>query len=132
MTPQNKPRLTFPDAVRMKSPEDFQRVYDRKKSVSDAILVIYAAANQLSHPRVGLSVSKKVGNAVIRNRHKRLFREAFRLMQHELPPGFDFILIARPGKTPPELKQVQESLRRLTADAVRKVNSLGRPRGGES
>ena len=83
------PRLTFPQSRRMKTPAEFERCYGRKKSASDGVLVVYACENGLAHPRLGCSVSKKVGNAVVRNRYKRLFREAFRLSQHDLPAGVD-------------------------------------------
>lgn len=113
-------RFTFPQTHRLKTPAQFKAVYDRKRSVSDAVLVLYAKENELPHSRVGLSVSRKVGNAVVRNRYKRLFREAFRLLQHKLPAGLDFILIPRSSDTPPSLEDVTASLRRLAGDAARK------------
>ena len=113
--------LTFPQSRRLKTPAEFKRVFDRKKSVADAVLVIYAAENYLPHSRVGLSVSKKVGNAVVRNRWKRLCREAFRLNQHELPSGFDFILIPRSSTTEPTLQRVEESLKSLVGQVVRRL-----------
>jgi ribonuclease P protein component len=119
------PDHTFPQHVRLKTPAQFKAVYDRKRSVSDGVLVVYAAANGLSHPRVGLSVSRKVGNAVVRNRWKRLLREAFRLNRHALPPGLDFILIPRSGQTEPTLEAVTASLLRLAADAARRVGRTG-------
>lgn len=112
---------TFPQHLRLKTPAQFKAVYDRKRSVSDGVLVVYAAANGLPHPRVGLSVSRKVGNAVVRNRHKRLFREAFRLLQHDLPPGLDLVLIPRTGTAEPTLEQVKASLAKLVADAAGRV-----------
>lgn len=116
------PTFRFPQHLRLKTPPQFKAVYDRKRSVSDGVLVVYAAANGLPHPRVGLSVSKKVGNAVARNRYKRLFREAFRLLQHELPPGIDLILIPRSGPEP-TLEQVKSSLAKLAKDAARRVGA---------
>jgi len=120
------PTFGFPQTLRLKTPAQFKAVYDRKKSVSDGLLVVYAAANGLPHPRVGLSVSRKVGNAVVRNRWKRLLREAFRLSQHTLPAGLDFILIPRSGQTEPALEPLIASLTKLTADAARRV---GKPEG---
>jgi len=116
--------FTFPQKLRLKTPAEFKAVYDRKRSVSDGVLVVYAAPNGLPHPRVGLSVSRKVGNAVVRNRWKRLLREAFRLSQHTLTAGLDFVLIPRSGPTEPTLETITTSLAKLTADAARRV---GRP-----
>jgi ribonuclease P protein component len=113
--------FTFPQTHRLKTPAEFKAVYDKKRSVSDGLLVVYAAANGRPHPRVGLSVSRKVGNAVVRNRWKRLFREAFRLHQHTLPAGLDFILIPRLGQTEPTLAAITASLVKLAADAARRV-----------
>ncbi len=117
------PPLTFPQSLRLKTPAEFKAVYDRKRSVSDGLLVVYAKENALPHTRVGLSVSKKVGNAVARNRCKRLFREAFRLSQHDLPVGFDLILIPRNVSTEPTVAELGESLVTLTRDAARKLTS---------
>lgn len=115
------PPLTFPQSRRLKTPEEFQHVYDRKKSAGDGTLIVYACENGLAHPRLGVSVSKKVGNAVVRNRHKRLFREAFRLAQHELPAGVDFIMIPKLGRPEPTLDAVRASLVKLAAQAAKKL-----------
>ena len=90
------PPSKFTQAMRLKSPAEFKRVYDRKRSAADGVLVVYACepAAPRTFPRLGVSVSKKVGNAVARNLVKRRFREAFRLAQHDLPP-LDFIMIPR-------------------------------------
>ena len=112
--------LTFPQSRRMKTPAEFERCYARKRSASDGVLIVYACENDLPHPRLGCSVSKKVGNAVVRNRYKRLFREAFRLTQHELPPGVDFIMIPRPGEEP-TIDALKASLVKLAQQAARKL-----------
>ena len=88
---------------------DFQRAYRRRVVASDSNLVVYGHANDLPYPRLGLSVSRKVGNAVVRNRWKRLIREAFRLARAELPEGLDLIVIPRPDVRP-ALEPLKDSL----------------------
>jgi ribonuclease P protein component len=128
------PRLTFPPSRRLKTPAEFDRCYKRRRSASDTVLIVYACENALDHPRLGCSVSKKVGNAVVRNRYKRLFREAFRLAQHDLPP-VDLVLIPRPGGEP-TLAAVRESLVKLARQAAGKLGPPAgagrRPEGGEA
>lgn len=114
-------RLLFPPTHRLKSPEDFKRVYDRKRSVSDANLIVYACENALPHARLGVSVSKKVGGAIVRNRFKRLFREAFRLLQHELPPGIDYVLIPKLPACDLGLEPIRESLLALAVQVSKKL-----------
>jgi len=114
------PSFTFPQSHRLKTPAEFDRCYKRKRSASDDVLILYACENELAHPRLGCSVSKKIGNAVARNRYKRLFREAFRLSQHDLPAATDFILIPRPGREPTQ-EAVKDSLVKLAKQAARKL-----------
>jgi ribonuclease P protein component len=99
---------------------DFRRVYDRRRSVSDAWLVVYACENGLSYNRLGLSVSRKVGGATVRNRLRRLYREAFRLSRHEMPAGLDLVLIPRGGEAP-SLEALRQGLPRLVRAAARKL-----------
>jgi ribonuclease P protein component len=80
--------------VSIKKRSDFKHVFSRGKSVAGPLFVVYAVSNGLEFNRLGLSVSKKVGNAVVRNRVKRLVKEALRV-QISLNKGFDFIVIAR-------------------------------------
>jgi ribonuclease P protein component len=81
--------------MRLRTREDFSRVYGKRIYRHAGPLRVYAAPNDLGHSRLGLSVSVKVGNAVRRNRIKRQMRSAFRLLQTQLPPGYDFIAVAR-------------------------------------
>jgi ribonuclease P protein component len=101
---------------RLRTTRDFQRVYDRRCSASDALVLVFVERNTLGYPRIGLSVSRKVGGAVLRNRWKRLLREAFRLARLQLPADIDIVAIPRPG-VEPTLQPLMASLVRLAAQA---------------
>ena len=88
-------KFSFPKSKRIRRKRDFDRIYALRQRASDQFVLIYAGPNGLEQTRIGLSVSKKHGNAVQRTRLKRLLREAFRLSQHELPRGLDLILIPK-------------------------------------
>ena len=75
--------------------DDFQRVYKGKKSKADMFLVLYALENSLETNRFGISVSKKIGNSVVRHRVSRILREAFRLNAGSFKKGFDVIAVVR-------------------------------------
>jgi ribonuclease P protein component len=105
---------------RIRRAGDFQRAYRRRVSVADQCLVVFGHPNSLPHPRVGLSVSRKVGGAVVRNRWKRLLREAFRLTRPQFPTGIDLIVIPRAG-TEPTLAALMESLVRLAGRVKKKL-----------
>jgi ribonuclease P protein component len=88
-------RYTHPKSHHLRSPREFDAVYAAKARESRGPLTVHALPNDLGHPRLGLSVSRKVGTAVRRNRIRRLLREAFRLMQHDFPRGYDLVLVVR-------------------------------------
>jgi ribonuclease P protein component len=84
---------------RLSRSRDFDAVYRHGRSVSTRFLVLYAFPREgdAGDPRLGLAVPRAAGGAVVRNRVKRLLREAWRARLPEVPPGRDYVLIARPG-----------------------------------
>jgi ribonuclease P protein component len=91
------PRLyTLPKSRHLRLPAEFAAVYEAKVRESRGPLMLYALPNELGFPRLGMSVSRKVGTAVRRNRIRRLIRESFRLLQHDLPQGYDLVVVVRP------------------------------------
>ncbi len=92
----------FPRTARLLRPAEFANVYERRQSVASGPLVVYAAANGCADGRVrlGLSVSRRIGTAVVRNRWKRRLREAFRVVRASLPAGTDIVIVVRSGAPP--------------------------------
>ena len=113
-------RYTFSKQQRLRSSREFDRVYDQKRRFSDQRLLMFAAANGMDRTRIGLSVSRKQGAAVKRFRIKRLLREAFRLSQHDLPAGYDLILIPKAG-IDASVVEYQASLVSLAKKAARQL-----------
>ena len=111
-------RFAFTSRMHMRRSADFERTYARGRSAQNATCRVVAAPNELTHSRLGLSVGKKYGNAVRRNRFKRLVREAFRLNRDKLPMGFDIVVIPR-AKSEPTLEAVTSSLVGLVGKIVR-------------
>ena len=105
---------------------EFRRVYDRKRSVSDERLIVYGCENGLPHCRLGLSVSRKFGGAVERNKLRRLYREAFRLTRGDMPSGLDLIVIPR-SPADPTLAVLKESLPTLVNALARKLAKEAKP-----
>ena len=114
------PMFEFKKNEHLRRPSDFRKVYARKRSVSDDWLIVYGCENGLPYLRLGLSVSRKFGPAVHRNRLRRLYREAFRLTRSEMPIGLDLVLIPRCAADPP-LEELKNSLPRLVGQIARKL-----------
>jgi ribonuclease P protein component len=112
---------TFPRQLRVRTQAEFDRAYQARIFAADEVLVMNACPTDLRHPRLGLSVSRKVGNAVARNRWKRLIREAFRLVQGELPAGVDLVVRPQKGAAKPELMAIQRSLVGLGKRVARRI-----------
>lgn len=117
--PKSKPNA-FRKAEHLRRPSDFRRVYERRRSAADGWLLVYACENGLPHLRLGLSVSRKVGQATKRNRLRRLYREAFRLTRSEMPVGLDLVLISRTSEEPP-LDELKRSLPRLVNQVAQRL-----------
>jgi ribonuclease P protein component len=95
-TPTPQARLRFSRRQRLTLALEFQRAYAARTSVVRGPLRVHAVPNQLPMARLGLSVPRRVGTAVRRNRVKRLLREAFRLHQAQLPAGLDLVIGVQP------------------------------------
>lgn len=89
-------RFSFPKSRRLVSNGQFKRVLAQHRRAGNSVLVLYMAENDCGCSRLGVSVGKSCGGAVVRNRLKRLLREAFRQNQDRIPAGFDYLLMFSP------------------------------------
>ena len=118
--------LRFHRSRRMVRGAEFQRAYRQGARARGQILTVVAVPNGLGHPRLGLSVGKKIWkSAVKRNRVRRVFREAFRTEQHELPAGFDLVLIPAAPRLEPRLEATRAELVRLAHEAAERCAARG-------
>lgn len=117
-------RYSFPRRMRLSRGAQFMAVYESKVRASLGPLMFHAKPNDLDHPRLGLAISRRVGNAVKRNAIKRRLREAFRLLQHELPRwteegngcGYDLVISAKAHNPLPLIEYqslMQQAMERL-------------------
>ena len=95
--------------MRLTRAGQFQLVFGANVRTAVGPLLVWALPNQLGHPRLGFAISRRVGTAVARNRIKRRLREAFRLMQHDLSSGYDFVVSVRRHE-PLTLAEYQKAL----------------------
>jgi len=89
----------------------FKQVYNHRRSVANRLLVLYIYQNDVGFNRFGISVSRKVGCAVVRNRVKRLIKENFRLMK--ILEGHDLVVVVRPVAAKADFYQIEKSLLNL-------------------
>jgi len=112
--------LSFPKKRRLASNRQFKAVLDHGRRAGDHLLTLYMAPNPYGYPRLGVSVGKSSGNAVVRNRLKRLLREAFRQSQHQIPQEFDYVMMISP-RLARSLKQARTGKKALAALTFRQV-----------
>jgi ribonuclease P protein component len=102
-----------PHPDRLKKSWEFQRAYKKGEKYWDTYFVIYVYHTELTQPRLGITVSKKVGKSVQRNRVKRLIREAFRMLKVELLSHDDIVVVGRKAACRLSVHQVHDSLHKL-------------------
>ena len=100
-------RLTFSRSERLRRAADFDRVYSNGKRVAAVSLLLIFCSSPSQTTRLGVSVGRKIGKAVVRNRVKRLLRECFRLNKHKIKKGYDILLVARKGVEELKFAQVE-------------------------
>ena len=99
--------------VTLKKHEHFKDVYDTGRSYANKYLVMYIKENQLETNRIGYTVTKKVGNSVVRHHIKRLLRESYRLNESQFSSGLDIVVVARNTAKDVGFHELQSSLLHL-------------------
>ena len=94
----------------LKKNKDFQTVYKNGRSYANKYLVMYVMKNKIEKNRIGISVSKKVGNSVVRHRITRLIRESYRLSEGHFQSGIDIVVIARAGAKGKSYRDIESAL----------------------
>ncbi|MCX5637498.1 MAG: ribonuclease P protein component [Planctomycetota bacterium] len=122
-------QFSLPRKKKIRNRKQFKAVFARDLCASNGLLTVCVAENDCGYPRLGVSISKSCGGAVVRNRLKRLLRETFRQNQSSIPPGFDYLLMISPrwskrdsrvNTRQPTLEQVKTSFLDLLDALVRK------------
>jgi len=97
----------------LKKNRDFKEVYGKGKSFANKNLIMYVLENELKRNRVGISVSKKVGNSVVRHRVTRLIRESYRISEDYYKCGYDIVIIGRVATKEISFNEVKSALLHL-------------------
>ena len=99
---------------------DFQVVYQKGKSYANKYLVMYVLNNNTEENRLGISVSRKVGNSIVRHRITRLIREAYRLNKEIFLKGYDIVVIARTSSNGKTYQEIESALLHLANHLLEK------------
>ena len=121
----NPDSAAFPKQYRLLRRLDFQKVYKQGQRRSASLCTVFYRPNGLTETRLGITVPKRLGTAVLRNRIKRRIREVFRLHRRELPGGWDIVLNPRPGAATVAYRALERELLRLFPGEPPAVSSGG-------
>lgn len=99
--------------VPLKQNHVFRKLYAKGESAVGRFVVVYARRNGLPCSRLGITTGVKLGHAVDRNRARRRIREAYRLNEHRLKPGYDLVIVARSAAIDGDFAELERSLLRL-------------------
>jgi ribonuclease P protein component len=105
----------------LKDNEDFKEIYRSGKSFANKYLIMYVKKNNYEYNRIGISVSKKVGNSVVRHRLTRLIRESYRLSEDNFISGLDIIVVARVSAKGKDYSEIESALFHLV-----KLHKIGK------
>lgn len=117
--------LAKPD--RLRSPSDFRQVYGRGVSAAGSCLVVYVWLSGRAGQRLGISVSRRVGQAATRNLVKRRLREAFRTLADLLPAGADVVIVARTAAAEADYHKMEKEMRNLLKNITSRQKQAARP-----
>lgn len=109
----NKNKAIKRNITSLKKNSDFQKVYQAGKSFANKYLVMYILENGTQENYLGISVSKKVGNSIVRHRITRLVRESYRLHKEEFRTGYDIVIIARAGAKDRTYQEIESAVLHL-------------------
>ena len=105
--------MKYPHSESLKKNRDFQLVYKEGKSRANRYLVMYVKENGLETNRIGVSVSKKVGNSIVRHRITRLIRESYRLQEDMFNSGLDMVVVTRKNAVNCSCQEITSALLHL-------------------
>lgn len=105
----------------LKNNNDYKEIYRTGKSYANKYLVMYVKKNEFDNNRLGISVSKKVGNSVVRHRLTRLIRESYRLSEDRLCKGLDIVIVARIGARGKKYTEIESAVLHLV-----KLHKIGK------
>lgn len=97
----------------IKKNRDFQKVYKAGRSYANKLLIMYVIKTEREDTRIGISVSKKVGNSVVRHHLTRLIRESYRLNKDRVKTGLDIVVVARAAAKESDLKKIESAYMHL-------------------
>lgn len=107
---------------------EFRRLYGRAKTMVHPLFVTYYIKNRYKNNRIGITATKKIGNAVARNRARRILKESYRLLEQDFPSGYDFIFVARKkttlSKTTETLKAMRNVIKELNKENYDKKSTI--------